>query len=545
MAVAAAPSSVYRSFTLRANTAEMRVAQFQSRDHIVVPVVALVEGVIYPNGAAAPELVPEALFARLPQAWNGRPIVIDHPVVDGAMTLACTDPAVLERELSGTVFGACVKNHRLSMEAWIDVSRVAVVGQKLSDMIERVKAGDPIEVSVGAMVMAAESRGVYKGKPYYGTWVDYGPDHLALLSKGDVGACSRDMGCGVRVAHIVTDAGMVTIPRGEQDMATRTKRLTDRIRDLLRLGVTEEDMTDVELRRAVDAALRASVPGYLGIIEIAPGAGSVVFETCPGDTYLTMMSSFTVDDKGAATLKGEPQVVEPVTEYRPVAAEGVEETPRAACGCGGAGNSEDTTTTKAANQPQEDTMTKTERVAALIANAKTPWKQENAAMLEGASEELLASLEAQAAATVETPAATTTTETPAPAATTVTAQAATAETPAEPTLEALLAKASPDMRAAFAEIEAKAKAEKAGLIERLAKSGRSSFTPEQLQGKAVEELRALCALLPADPKPKAAVSFAGLGLPKGGDQSQDDQAVPPAPDLTESIRAARGQAVTK
>ncbi len=517
-------TTVYRSFTLRAATAEMRVAKFQDRDHIVVPVVALVEGVLFAHNAPAPELVTEELFAKMPGAWNGRPIVINHPEVNGRMVSASQSPSVLERELSGTIFNSRVENHRLLMEAWIDLARVAVVGEKLAAMVARIEAKDEVEISIGAIVVAEAAQGAYRGRPYSAKWIEYAPDHLALLEEGAIGACSREMGCGIRAAHAVSPNGGWIITGGE-DM--KNKALLSRVRDLLRLGVSEEEMSDRELRRSIDAALRAKVPGYLGVVEVVPGHHTVVYEACPEDTYLTMQQDYSVDDAGVVTLTGDGVAVEPVTEYRPVTGA----VPRAACGC--QSGQPKTVAAEAPSAQGGSTMkTKAERVAALIANPKTIWKPEHRAALEASDDAVLLALE-------EADAAPAPAEAPAPVAAPVVPAAVVADAPAPvadaPTLESLIAKADPDVREAFASMQSKAKADKAALVKQLTDSGRCGFTAAQLAEKDATELKVLVGMLPAGDK---VVSFAGRGLARESDHN-DDEKIDAPPSLDDSIRAAR------
>ncbi|HMI90073.1 MAG TPA: hypothetical protein VK509_01865, partial [Polyangiales bacterium] len=61
------------------DTAHLRTMQFESREHLVVPVIALVEGVVHAVNSDQPEYVPGTELARAPLGWNGRPVVGDHP----------------------------------------------------------------------------------------------------------------------------------------------------------------------------------------------------------------------------------------------------------------------------------------------------------------------------------------------------------------------------------------------------------------------------------------------------------------------------------
>ena len=64
-------------------------------------------------------------------------------------------------------------------------------------LIDRIRAGEVCEVSVGAFVTTAPESGTHDGKPYSAIWKSITPDHLAFVSRG---ACDAEMGCGTRAA---------------------------------------------------------------------------------------------------------------------------------------------------------------------------------------------------------------------------------------------------------------------------------------------------------------------------------------------------------
>lgn len=173
-----------------------RTETFNDREYLVVPVVALVEGVVHAMNAGSPEFVAAEEFSRAPQGWNGRPLFYGHPM-NGDSPVSGNSPDVLEEKAIGLVFNTRLKSKKLSMEAWIDVEKAKEVAP---DLIDRVNKGDAIEISVGVFVETDDTEGIFEGKKYLGAWHDIVPDHLALLPKGDEGACSVEMGCGVRAA---------------------------------------------------------------------------------------------------------------------------------------------------------------------------------------------------------------------------------------------------------------------------------------------------------------------------------------------------------
>jgi len=193
---------VYRHFHLSgAVGADIRTATFDDREHLVVPVVALMEGVIWPVNAPSPEFVSAEVLAVAPQSWNGVAVVMDHPTDGNGRQVSANSPRILETYSFGRVFNTASTEHvlktkRLPMEAWLDISRAARVGKDAEDVLRRAREKEPIEVSVGAYVVMNEQSGEYSGQKYGGSWLEVFSDHLAMLPQGATGACSVEMGCG-------------------------------------------------------------------------------------------------------------------------------------------------------------------------------------------------------------------------------------------------------------------------------------------------------------------------------------------------------------
>jgi hypothetical protein len=204
-----------RFITLASGSYETRTEIFEGREHLVVPVVALVEGVIYPANADNPELVTAEEFEHHAEGWNGRPIFEGHPMLDGEY-VSGNEPDVLGTKRIGTVFNTTTSDKKLKMEAWIDVE---LCNERAPDLLVRLQEKTPIEISVGAFVDTDDSTGIYKGKKYVGAWTEITPAHLALLPEEDIGACSREAGCGVRAAkeNSMDIKNLRNIPQSELD----------------------------------------------------------------------------------------------------------------------------------------------------------------------------------------------------------------------------------------------------------------------------------------------------------------------------------------
>jgi hypothetical protein len=177
----------------------LRTAYYDGTECIVVPVTALVEGVIHAVNAETPELVLASEFSVASGSWNGRPIMMGHPDIGGEKVSA-NSPDVLESQRFGTVFATRVAGNRLEMEAWLNPIRAAEMGGDAAQTLQRVLSGKPIEVSVGVFIKAEPATGIHNGQRYNAIWRQIAPDHLAFLGDGMTGACSVAMGCGARTA---------------------------------------------------------------------------------------------------------------------------------------------------------------------------------------------------------------------------------------------------------------------------------------------------------------------------------------------------------
>lgn len=193
--------------SLAATGGKVRRASLFGEPHLVVPVRALVEGVIFAHGAPSPEFIPADVYSRHAMAWNVRPVMAGHPMVNGQMVSAA-DPAILDARHIGWTFASRYDDSgkALDMEAWINERRAAAMGGDPADVVRRLQRGETIEVSIGAHVdVDPNAAGEHKGRAYRGAWRAVSSDHLAFLRAGERGACSIEMGCGAQRAAADSD----------------------------------------------------------------------------------------------------------------------------------------------------------------------------------------------------------------------------------------------------------------------------------------------------------------------------------------------------
>jgi hypothetical protein len=174
---------------LRAETGALRTAG----STLIVPVVALREAVIHAVNSDVPELVPYSTLVAAPQEWNRKPVCLGHPASNGSVLSASNNPTVLATHGFGTIQRARVENRKLLMDLHIDPKKAEQIGA--CRLLQRLRDGEQVDVSVGAFVRTEPTSGTFNGKPYRAVWTQLTPDHIAMLETSR-GACSLADGCG-------------------------------------------------------------------------------------------------------------------------------------------------------------------------------------------------------------------------------------------------------------------------------------------------------------------------------------------------------------
>lgn len=531
----------YRYLKLRSDgKAQIRMASFRGKEHVVVPVVGLVEGVVRSANSKRPEFVPGDEIMASANSWNGRPVVPAHPRVNGEYVLA-NSPELLEKYQFGMLFNSVGEDNKLKFEAWLDADRASVVGPDAVSVIERARASQPIEISVGVMMHVEEKVGEYNGEKYEGIWHNLSSDHLAMLAEGVRGACSNDMGCGApRFAEADPMAD-------DKDKKTLRQRLLDII--TFRSNKSEADMSDSDLRRGISEALRAVEPGYLGIDSVFPSEQLVVYATMPEQELLLFRREYSLNDDGSIKLEKAKEEVRPVTRYEPLSASA--EPP---CGCG-----------TRHNEGEANMKTKAERVKALIENPAMKLAKDSQAALEASPDTVIDSLElaagvlAAGGGTANPPGATPPATPPAsvpaagsnPPASTPPAAGSTppagappaggegtrhAEAPRVLSMEEYINQAPPDMREGLRAVAAETKTRKTAAIKMLTESGRCDYTEAELQVMEVGAVEKMAKLVGGK---KTAVDYGPNGI-RANTGTEGHEGVPAPVNLYKSIRVAEG-----
>ena len=177
-------SKMQKLYKIQSNIGAATFKKMNDKEHMVIPVTMIVEGVLNNALVATDEFIPHA--------WNGRPVTVNHPQVNGE-DVSANSPAVLEKFAIGQIFNARVDGKKLRAEIWINLE----LAEKLNhnELIKALKAGNKMEVSTGYFCFAEQTTGKINGNSYVEIHKDIKPDHLALLPN-DIGACSIKDGAG-------------------------------------------------------------------------------------------------------------------------------------------------------------------------------------------------------------------------------------------------------------------------------------------------------------------------------------------------------------
>ena len=229
---------------------DIRTETIEGVDHIVVPVVMMVEGVH--NGSAGALLHLTEDLGKFPEAWNGMPVTIQHPTEDGH-NVSANSPEVIASQSVGRIYNTHMDNGKLKAEVWLDEARL----QRLSpEALTYIQRGDELQVSIGVFTDEDNTPGEFRGVPYEAIARNHRPDHLALLP-GAEGACSWDDGCGIRankkkggkdVKKAELDLHQVTMYDSQKTIVDHITDNKNGYREMIQLVQAELDSMDTQVK---------------------------------------------------------------------------------------------------------------------------------------------------------------------------------------------------------------------------------------------------------------------------------------------------------
>ncbi len=502
-----------------------RVEMFRGKKHLVVPVVALVEGVLNRLFYSGEEIT------RHPQSWNGIPVVIQHPVEAGVEVSANT-PAMLEQFEVGQLFNMdSIGTDKLQGEAWIDIAKAEEIRPEILQEVH-----DNLEVSTGLFADSDNKPGTFNGVDFIGTLSGYKPDHLALLPGGE-GACNWQDGCGIRVNMAEERGGdkimgkyrkivVENLQLSEEFFKTAgiegdkiTSLFTSQLESFLsnfkanELGHEDIRMQLQRMADAMDTPASDSQPVLHFVHEVFDNF-VVIRQTSASGTKLFKVA-FDISDDNVVLSDNRVEVREQ-TDFVP-----------ASVGLG-----RQTTYNEVNSKKEGSTMADKcckEQIDALISNKATHFAEEDRVWLDKLPKEQIDKLSpivaeekqltpeetlAQAQKVVDDNAA----------ATAATAAAADGEEQKPATMEQYIEKAPGDIGEMLAAGVAMHKEKKAGLVKALLANSRNKFTKEQLEAKGVTELQTLAELanVPVD---------YSLNSPEVKTNEDDEDVIPDTPHI--------------
>lgn len=524
---------VMLSVQVTPDAAGIRTAEFRGSEHTIIPCVALVEGVLWAANAKAPELALAEEFGRFPESWDGRPVVYDHPRVDGVPVSAST-PDILEVNAFGQLFNTKLEDGKLKTEIWINNDLVANLSEEGQGVVERLKDGDEVvEVSTGLFMMSERISGEFDGEAYEGIWRSVSPDHLAVLPPGVPGACSIADGCGaprtnegdvapefstsdgtspfvpvMRAAMLNEDCSCQTIVVDATGVDAETEKgLFQRIMEMggefLGIRNSSEGLSDGDIRAALSSALNEVEDRFSWIVSVFRGkkdSGTFVYEVNFGEALLERTFKIKND---TITIGSDAVAVRPETKFVPV---------------------EVVTANDANSTIQENAMNKEELVNGLIANAATQWTDDDKEWLNGLDEDQLQKMSPVANAAADDPPETDAAAEAAEAARIAANTAADDATPVS--TEDYIKNAPPEIQAVLTSGVQMHSNRKKVLVEALVANERNTFDKAILESKDVAELEQLVALAIPD------ADYEANGIGNGANlRAADDNSAPPAPKL--------------
>lgn len=229
----------FERLTLNFLPASTRIEMLEDREHTVIPMVMLTEGVH--NGSTGALLYTAEEMQKTPEVWNHKPIVVYHPELNGQGISAC-DPAVVNSRKVGVMMNTSwdAKGKRLKSEAWIEKPRAEKIDNRIFEAVDKKEM---MEISTGLFSDLEQAPGEVNGVDYIGIVRNIRPDHLALLPD-KIGACSIAKGAGLLRNEI---------SKGKMPGAELLKRIT------AFLGMTDNEMSFESTRGLIQTALNTKL----------------------------------------------------------------------------------------------------------------------------------------------------------------------------------------------------------------------------------------------------------------------------------------------
>lgn len=168
---------------------QAKAGDIEETDHeLIMPVVMMTEGVR--TGSKGAVLHLKEHYRQSAANWGGIPVTLGHPELDGEPVSVNEAP---DSVIIGYLSRPCDCEGKLKANVHINKQKAIALN---NEAVNKIKAGENIDVSIGAYTTEEQKAGEYEGTQYQAISTYYKPDHLALLPDSE-GACSWDDGCGL------------------------------------------------------------------------------------------------------------------------------------------------------------------------------------------------------------------------------------------------------------------------------------------------------------------------------------------------------------
>jgi len=333
---------------------EVTLTVHQEKPYYIVPVVMMVEGVH--SGSHGPLLHKIDELGKIPAAWNGIPVVIDHPEDKDGTPISANAPDVIDNRSVGKVYNTTVDGLKLKAEAWLDEDKLNEIAPEILQDILNNKL---IEVSVGVFSEEQDEEGTWNGEEYKAVAYNYRPDHLAILTEF-IGACSCSDGCGIRTNK---DSMEAELTLSGKDLA---------------LALNRKGLSFVEICSNADASFRERMDAAYTVLRALETKDTYCYLEEMYDSYLVYVKSSKEGTKmykqdytyesGKIELVGNPVEVHRKVEYV---------------------TNNLSTNKKEVKMSKECAPCIKEKVDALIANSQGRWTEDDREFLQTLSEDQL------------------------------------------------------------------------------------------------------------------------------------------------------------
>jgi hypothetical protein len=470
------------------------------------------------------------------------------------LKVSANQPKVLQEEAFGLLFNTKLDGDKLKSEIWINLVRVDELGDEVKKSVEALQSGELVEISTGLIADIEVRKGTFKGQSFDGIWRNVTPDHLAILPEGVVGACSVEDGCGAPRVNAACGPGCQCFDSKGQKLSKhkhkkkRKKVMAEPNPDdgKGKQNAGDPNNPDPSITPNAEGGFRTFVTKFMGLISFKSGDEEVALRNAAevirankeladfdikkslmvalgkegeatdpfiialfSDSFVyepdwsgkLLQRSFTLDNKGNATLGSKTTEVRPITEFVPASK-----------------REEGDTTMPDAKIAQ--------KVDALVANERTKFTDEHKDWLVTLNMSQLEALEPEAEKEVK---ASEDAEVAAKAKAEAEKAAASSESGSEeakepPTTEQFLSTASPEIREVLNEGVSLRNQRRDDLVKGLKANERCSFTEDELKAMSLDGLEKLARIANIP-------SFAGQGGGLRTHMGEDPSAVPEAPSV--------------